>query len=255
LFERYGGVPLWVRIDNLKTGVATGAGPTAVLNEAYEVFGRTCGFEIDPCRPATGSDKGKAERGVRTLRSSFDEVFRRGAGSLEELQWLLDDQSTRLMDRLICPVTGTTVAEAFRAEQQVLQPLPTMVEPFDLVVTRRVSRDCLVSFEGRRYSVPFAWVGRHVDVWGTLSHVVIRGAGEEVARHARGSLARLLLDPAHYEGSSTDRVERPTPLGHRARLQLAGLSSHSRSALLLAPAREKIVRPLDDYVRLVEALR
>jgi len=30
LFERYGGVPLWVRIDNLKTGVARGAGPTAI---------------------------------------------------------------------------------------------------------------------------------------------------------------------------------------------------------------------------------
>jgi len=255
LFERYHGVPMWVRIDNLKTGVATGAGPTAVLNEAYEVFGRTCGFEIDPCRPATGSDKGKAERGVRTFRSAFGEVFRRGAGSMEELQRLLDDQSIRLMDRLICPVTGTTVAEAFRAEQQVLQPLPTMVEPFDLVVTRRVSRDCLVSFEGRRYSVPFAWVGRHVDVWGTLRHVVIRGAGEEIARHGRGSQARLLLDPAHYEGPSTDRIERPTPLGHRARLQLAGLSGPSRSALLLVPARENIARPLDDYVRLVEALR
>ena len=255
LFERYGGVPLWVRIDNLKTGVATGAGPTAVLNEAYEVFGRTCGFEIDPCRPATGSDKGKTERGVRTLRSAFGEVFRRGAGSLDELGWLLDEQAVRLMDRLTCPVTGTSVAEAFRAEQMMLQPVPTMAEPFDLVVTRRVSRDCLVSFEGRRYSVPFAWVGRHVDVWGTLTHVVIRGAGEELARHARGTRARLLIDPGHYEGPSTDRIERPTPLGRRARLQLAGLSSASRSALVLTPARERIVRPLDDYVRLVEALQ
>ena len=175
LFERYCGVPLWVRIDNLKTGVASGAGPTAVLNRSYEVFARTCGFEIDPCRPATGSDKGKAERGVRTFRSAFGEVFRRGAGSLDELLWLVDEQAVRLMDRLICPVTGTTVAEAFRAEQHMLQPLPTMAEPFDVVVTRQVSRDCLISFEGRRYSVPFAWVGRHVDVWGTLRHVVIGG--------------------------------------------------------------------------------
>lgn len=255
LFERYAGVPLWVRIDNLKTGVASGAGHTAVLNHSYEVFARTCGFEIDPCRPGTGSDKGKAERGVRTFRSAFGEVFRRGAGSLDELGWLLDEQARKLMDRLICPVTGTTVAEAFRAEQQVLQPLPTMADPFDLVVTRRVSRDCLVSFEGRRYSVPFAWVGRHVDVWGTLTHVVIRGAGEELARHARGTQARLLIDPEHYEGPSTDRVERPTPLGRRARLQVAGLSSAARQALLRTPTREQIVRPLDEYVRLVEALR
>lgn len=75
------------------------------------------------------------------------------------------------------------------------------------------------------------------------------------ARHARGTPARLLIDPAHYEGPSTDRVERPTPLGQRARLQVAGLSSDSRRALAAAPARERIVRPLEDYVRLVEALR
>jgi transposase len=255
LFERYGGVPLWVRIDNLKTGVASGAGPTAVLNRSYKVFARTCGFEIDPCRPATGSDKGKAERGVRTFRAAFGEVFRRGAGSLDELIWLLDARAVGLMGRLICPVTGTTVAEAFGAEQQVLQPLPTMAEPFDVVVTRQVSRDCLISFEGRRYSVPFAWVGRHVDVWGTLRHVVVRGAGEELARHARGTQVRLLIDPEHYEGPSTDRVERPTPLGQRAQLQVAGLSSASRHSLLMTPDREHIVRPLDDYVRMVEALR
>jgi len=255
LFERYGGVPMWVRIDNLKTGVARGAGPTAVLNPSYEVFARTCGFEIDPCRAATGSDKGKAERGVRTFRSSFGEVFRRGAGSLQELGWLLDGRAGTLMDRLICPVTGTTVSEAFTAERRLLQPVPTMAEPFDLVVTRRVSRDCLVSFEGRRYSVPFAWVGRHVDVWGTLGHVVIRGAGAELARHRRGTEARLLIDTEHYEGPSTDRVQRPTPLGRRAQLQVAGLSSASRRALMLAPGREEIVRPLEDYVQLVEALR
>lgn len=64
LFRRYGGVPLWVRIDNLKTGVARGGGPTAVLNRSYEVFARELGFGIDPCRVRRGQDKGKAERSV-----------------------------------------------------------------------------------------------------------------------------------------------------------------------------------------------
>jgi len=255
LFERYGGVPLWVRIDNLKTGVASGAGANAVLNPTYEIFARTCGFEIDPCRARKGSDKGKAERSVRTFRGAFGEIFRRGAGSTEELQTLLDTDADRLLDRLECPVTGTSVREAWEAERNLLQPVPSMSEPFDVVVTRKVQRDCLVSFEGRRYSVPFPWVGRHVDVWGTLNHVVIRGVGEEIARHARNTPQRLLIDPRHYEGESTDRVERPTPLGRRARLQIEGLSSPSRQALLEAPEREQVARPLDAYVQLVEALR
>ena len=66
LFRRYGGVPLWVRIDNLKTGVARGAGGRAIINPAFATFARSCGFAVDPCRARTGSDKGKVERGVRS---------------------------------------------------------------------------------------------------------------------------------------------------------------------------------------------
>ena len=111
------------------------------------------------------------------------------------------------------------------------------------------------SFEGRRYSVPFAWVGRDVEVWGVHGYVVIRAMGAEIARHPRHTKQLVLLDPAHYEGESTDRVIRPTPLGVRGRLQLAGLSSGSRSVLLLLPEVQAVQRPLDRYVQHVEAAR
>jgi hypothetical protein len=192
---------------------------------------------------------------VRTFRQSFGEVFRQDWVSWEALQAGLDQRAWALMDRLTCPVTGTSVREAFEAERMVLQPLPTMAEPFDVVVSRKASRDCLVSFEGRRYSVPFLWVGQQVEVLGTLKHVVIQAGGQEVARHPRGSRELLVLDPDHYEGESTDQVIRPTPLGHRARLQMAGLSGPSRSALYLLPDPDRVARPLDAYVQLVEALR
>lgn len=253
LFERYGGVPLWVRIDNLKTGVARGAGPSAVLNRSYEVFARECGFGIDPCRPAMGSDKGKVERAVRTFRHAFGGVLRTSWPTLEALQAALDERAYALMERLRCPATGTTVREAFIEERRLLKPVPWMEAPFDVVVARRVSRDCLVSFEGRRYSVPFVWVGRQVEVFGTLAHVVIRAEGSELARHPRGTRALLVLDPRHFEGDSTPQVLCPTPLGHRARLQLAGIGAYGERWPL--PDPDQVRRPLEAYVRLVEGLR
>ena len=54
----------------------------------------------------------------------------------------------------------------------MLQPLLQMLpEPFDTVVKRRVSRDCLVRFEEREYSVPY---------WLMDKEVAVRGAGREV---------------------------------------------------------------------------
>ena len=48
LFTRYGGVPRRIRVDNVTTAVASGAGPTAVLNAAFTTFARACGFAVDP---------------------------------------------------------------------------------------------------------------------------------------------------------------------------------------------------------------
>ena len=246
LFQRYGGVPLWVRHDNLKTAVAHGAGSTAVFNQTFARFAGACGFGLDPCRPATGSDKGKVERGVRTDRSAFADLFLRRWESEATLQVALDTRAAELHERRRCPATGTSVAEALLIERPLLLPVPAMHEPFDVVVARRVSRDCLVSFEGRRYSVPFAWVDRLVEVRGTAQAVVILGEGGELARHPRGTARRLVLEPAHYDGASTPTVLRPTPLGARARLQLAGVGLPSPAA---------VARPLSAYVALVEEAR
>ncbi|HEV2179466.1 MAG TPA: hypothetical protein VGR59_04070, partial [Gemmatimonadaceae bacterium] len=244
LFTRYGGVPLWVRIDNLKTAVARGAGPSAVLTPAFATFAQQCGFAVDPCRARTGSDKGKVERTVRTDRGAFADLFLAEWPSLAALQAALDTRATEMHARRRCPATGTTIAEVLAAEQRVLQLVPAMHEPFDCVVARRVSRECLVSFEGRRYSVPFAAVGRAVEVRGTAAHVVILAEGQELARHARHTAARLVLTPAHYEGASTPTVRAPTPLGRRARLQLGAWPG--------LPTPTMVGRPLDAYVTLVE---
>jgi transposase len=247
LFARYGGVPLWIRIDNLKTGVASGAGPSAVITPAFQTFARTCGFAVDPCRARTGSDKGKVERGVRTDRGAFADLFLADWRSLESFQTALDGRAAELHDRRRCPMTGTTITDALAAERPLLQPVPAVHEPFDCVVARRVARDCLVSFEGRRYSVPFASVGRTVEVRGTAHHVVVIAEGRELARHARHTAARLVLTPAHYDGESTAAVRAPTPLGRRAQLQLAALPG-----LPGLPTPAAVVRPLSAYIALVE---
>lgn len=248
IFTRYGGVPLWVRIDNLRTAVASGAGPTAVLTPAFATFAKTCGFAVDPCRRATGSDKGKTERAVRTARVDFADLFVHDWPDVSTLQAALDERSAEWHATRRCPITGSLIAEAFAQEQRLLQPVPTLHELFDCVVARRVSRDCLVSFEGRRYTVPFVWVGRTVDVRGTAQHVVVWADGREVARHARRTAARLVIDEAHYGGASTSAVLAPTPLGRRAQQQVAA------TVLERFPAPSTVARPMAQYAHLLDAL-
>lgn len=116
-------------------------------------------------------------------------------------------------------------------------------QPFDAVATRTVSDDCLVSFEGRQYSVPFAWVGQSVELRGGAGTVQILGGARVIAEHPRHTQRRLVIDPEHYEGHATERVAAPMPLG-RLGQRLQELASIPVDA-----------RPLDLYAELAEVAR
>ena len=242
-FERLGGVPAVLRIDNVKTAIARGAGAWGVVNETYRRFAVQLKFHVDACQPRHPRGKGKVERHVRDLRGTVDprrEVF----DSLEALQAATDARLEERAGRLRCPTTGTSIAEAWEQERRLLTPLPeTLAEPFDVVMRRPVGIDCLVSFEGRQYSVPFRFVGQEVEVRGLAEHVQILKDAAVVAMHARHTAQLILRDEAHYEGEDTERVRAPMPLGRMGR-RLAEIAASNVQH-----------RSIDLYARLAEVAR
>jgi transposase len=261
-FEAFDGVPLTVRIDNLKTGVKRGAGAWAVLNDTYEAYAREVGFVVDPARPGKGSDKGKVERRVQEVVGS---IVRPG-----ERFVTLDDLNDAARERLLAlsktrrnPVTGTSIFDAWQAEREVLRPLPVpLPEPFDVQVVRPVGRDGLVAFEGRRYLAPYPLVGRSVQVRGAPGRVLLIANAHVVHAYPRGTPAELLIDNDCYEPNSGPvraamnalygdapppagavPVLAPTPLGRIGRAITAGRSW------------EAAARPLSAYEDLVRRTR
>lgn len=247
-FVWLGGVPTTVRIDNLKTGVAQGAGTWAVLHPGYASYAKQLGFIIDPCRVRQPSDKGKVERrghDVKHLMMCEGERF----ATFAALQRATEQRILEQADRLLCPVTGGSIRAAWEAERPVLQPLPmTLPQPFDVQVHRRVGRDCLIAFEGRQYSVPYTCAGSTVEVRGCADAVEIYRRSELLVRFPRRTQCRLLIDQAHYDGASNERVIAPAPLGRIAR---AIVEPRSWEPSGIAPAP---TRAINTYVRLVEAL-
>ncbi|MEW6234124.1 MAG: hypothetical protein AB1656_01940, partial [Candidatus Omnitrophota bacterium] len=236
------GVPNYLRIDNLKTGVVSGAGAWATLNKGYASYAQQVGFVINPCRVRMASDKGKVERRGRDIKSLMVHSQERLA-SLEVLQQTTNERIWSRAQRLTCPVTGKSVYETWGQEQPNLNPLPpTLPLPFDVQVHREVSQDCLVSFEGRQYHVPFSYVGRMVEVRGGPGRVEIYSTTRLLATYPRGTECRLLIDQNLYEGKSADRVMAPTPLGQIAQ------------EIVMEKSWEVPSRPLNQYETVVRRL-
>lgn len=241
--RRLGGVPATIRIDNLKTGIASGAGPWGEVNRAYRAYAKAAGFHVDACLPRAPEDKGKVERRIGAAMRHIDPRRRSFPGGLAELQAWTDERLERLGRRWKCPATGTQIEEAWLDEIPRLGPLDRLPEVFEVAVRRKVHKDCTVNFEGRTYSVPFRLVGLSVEVRGCARSVQVFHDGRVVAEHPRGTKERIVIDPAHYEGPEDDRVQAPPPLGRLGRrlVEIATMPVETR--------------PVDIYESLVEVAR
>jgi transposase len=197
----FGGAPKELLVDNARTFVMD-ASPLHFAWNAH--FLELCGhYRIEPraCQPARPCTKGKVERPFFYLEEQF---IKGGAWSSFETfgQALL----TFIAEDLDVRIHGTTLErpiERFRQEQPLLTPLPALPFIGTHEEMRKVSWDCLISFAGSRYSVPWAYAAK--QVWVRTSQgrelIVRNQSGAEIARHLltnrKGS---TLIDQAHYEG-------------------------------------------------------
>jgi transposase len=243
-YRRLGGVAAVNRIDNLKTGVARGCGAWGIVNEQYRAYSRALGFHVDACEVSAPEQKGKTERRVGDCKG-LDIHGRRFDGLAGLQAWTDADRAARAAKR-ICPATGSSVAASWEAEKPFLRPLPaTLPEPFDLVKTAPVHKDCTVHFEGRSYVVPFIYTRRAVEVHGCSGSVQILDpkTGMVLVSYPRHTAERILIDPACYAGPGTEQVLPPKPLGRMAR---------KLDEIAAMPVER---RPVDLYAALAEVAR
>ena len=240
-FQRLGGIAAVNRIDNLKTGMASGAGPWGSVNESYRVYSRQMRFHVDATLPRQPRHKGKVERMIVDLRNlGFSRMNFR---DMKHLQAWTDEQIKRQSNRLICPVTGRTVHETWLDEVEFLAPLPaTMPEPFDLVRTCKVHRDCVINFAGKTLCVPFQYAFRNVEARRCADKIQILDLETcaVIQEHSSDPSIPFEFDNNCYEGETTDDVIRPMPLGKIARrlLEIGEIPVEKRPVDLYAALAE-----------------
>jgi transposase len=182
-FEFFGGVPARIVPDNLKTGVAKPDLYDPKINRAYAELGAHYGLLIDPARIFKPKDKARVERPMPYVRDSFWRG--RQFTSLEQMQTDALRWSTEVAGRRACrPLGGAAPAVVFATtEQHTLQPLPE--RPFELASWSRpkVGPDIHVKVGRSLYSVPWRFIGQHLDARASDTAVQLFSGGELVKTH------------------------------------------------------------------------
>ena len=156
-WQHFGGVTKELLVDNPKTFVLDANPASFTWNPQ---FLELCGhYRVQPraCPVRRPQTKGKIERPFFYLEQQFikDRRFRDFGHFQEALAAFERDD----LDVRVHSTTKEPPLERFRAEQPALTALPAQRSVPTTALTRKVSLDCLVSYRGSRYSVPWRYAG------------------------------------------------------------------------------------------------
>jgi len=200
-FWYYGGVTKVALVDNAGAFVVD-ARPSVF--QWHPQFLALCGYyRVQPraCRVRRPQTKGKRERPFGFL----EEHFIKGNSWLDFPQLCRDlARFTRdVLDVREHHTTHQPPIKRFAEEAPLLMPLPATRYIGIHALTRKVSWDCLLPYDGSRYSVPWVYAGKRV--WVRVSQGVrleaTAASGAVIARHPLSrTKGAIIIDPAHYEG-------------------------------------------------------
>lgn len=190
--EYLGGVPQAIVPDNLKSAVSLASKYEPNINRNFAAFGLHYQTTILPTRPAKPRDKSLVEGAVKLV---YQNIF----FALRNITFFsLADLNRAIAERLDLLNTKTLTNRAYsrrelftQEEKPKLKPLPAQRFERKFYRQYKVNKEShvWVGMDKHYYSVPYQYVGKHVQVHISHKQVEVYFKYERIAMHQRSSKA------------------------------------------------------------------
>ena len=245
----FGGAPTRVVIDNTHVVVLRGTGRQMVPVPEMAAFAERFGFQF------LAHELGDANRSARVERP-FWFVERNFLAGRRFANWQdLNQQARQWCDRVNATYKKHIRAvprELFAVERQHLKPLPVWIPEVYRLQERIVDVEGYVALNCNRYSVPFTWIGRRVEVRETKNQVVIQLDARNAVTHQRVAEAEYqrITVAAHRPPRGTSSP-RPNPHPEEQLILQAAPEITDYVTALKQRSRKLVVLALRQLLRLV----
>ena len=221
-FEQFGGVPRSVLYDNLKSAVTSRVGDAIQFHPNLLALATHYRYLPKPVAVARGNEKGRVERSIRYLRTSFFPA--RQFHDIEHLNSQVRDWISEIAHQRPCPGDTTRkVSDVYSEERSKLLRLPDNPFPHEERATASAGKTPYIRFDCNDYSIPHDRVRRQLTVLATETRVVIVDGNDVIAEHQRcWGKARQVENPNHiadlalakhraHHGRTMDRLHHACP--------------------------------------------
>lgn len=189
-FEHFGAVPELLIPDNLRSAVTRAHRYEPLINDTYTEMAAHYGTAIVPARVRRPRDKAKVEVAVQLVtRWILARLRHQTFFSLEELNREIARLQVALNARRFRKLPDSRQSRFTALDRPAMRPLPAERYVFAEWKRARVHVDYHIALEGHYYSVPYALVGRELEVRFTATTVEVFHHGNRVASHVRSRLS------------------------------------------------------------------
>ena len=197
-FRYFGGVPHEILFDNMRSIIdkARTQYSEPVFNENFKVFAEDCGFVPKACVAYRPETKGKVEVTAKLMNRL--KVYSGDITGFDDIRQIASELNDEL-NSAVCQATGKKPFDLLEAEKPFLLKtnLGILTGYFIDNVKRKVSKESMISYEGKKYSVPPEYIGKKVDISDTGSGFDISFNGHFV-RHWEKSSKMMNFDHTDY---------------------------------------------------------
>jgi transposase len=198
-FEYFGGIPKRILYDNMLQVVKVNDGERIEYNEKFMDFALYHGFLPDACDVRQPHQKGKIERVIEYIRTSFftGEKF----SFLDELNSKAINWCKEIADKRIHGTTHEKPIDRWEIEKTAISPLPQTDYDTRKVEHRLVQKDCYLNWENNCYSVPWQYVKKTVLVKANELMIHIYYDDKCIAEHPICKMkGKYIRNPQHLKG-------------------------------------------------------
>jgi len=200
-FEYFGGTTEQLLFDNMRTVVdrARSTYGNVVINERFSQFAKDAGFKIRCCIAFRAKTKGKVELVAKIMNrlKAFNEEF----GSVYELEEIVKLLNKDINNELVQEI-NIIPAKRHKKETEFLTKINAdlLSTYYIKEKTYKVNSKALISFEGKKYSVPPRFIGKEITIkYIDEDYIAIYYVNDLICSYDTTSEYRIHYKKEHYK--------------------------------------------------------
>lgn len=185
-YQFFGGATRILVPDNLKTGVISHTRSEVVLNRIYQEMAEHYGTAVIPARPVSPKDKPNAEGTVNVISTWIIAALRnRKFFSFNELNSAIQEKLEEFNAKPFQKKNGSRLSAFGDEEKSYLLPLPASTYEIAVWATATIQPDYLITVDKIKYSVPYEFIGKEVNIRYTGKAIEVFFHNNRIASHVR----------------------------------------------------------------------